>query len=126
MDNIASRDGIAGRSWARATISLENRGFGFRRDPLATESLLADSFRQLADRGLTDLVIDARDVGFMDSTGVHAFLSGKKTIHEKGSRIFLFASPAVLRVLDLLVEGPVFAARFDTIDAALAALDGSE
>lgn len=89
---------------------------------LATASTIAPHFRALADEGRTKVIIDAREVEFMDSTGVEALMEGKRIIFERGSRILLVASPAVRRVLDLVFPEPQFAARFDTIEEAMAEL----
>jgi anti-anti-sigma factor len=89
---------------------------------MATSSLVASQFRNLADRGLTDVIIDARGVTFMDSSGLAAFTEGKRIIHETGSRILLVGSPAVRRILDLVFPEQLFEARFDTVEDAKAEL----
>ncbi len=57
-------------------------------------------------------------VTFMDSTGLHALVSGKDRIHGSGTTIALIASPQVRRVLELIFPEPLFAARVDTMDQA--------
>lgn len=89
---------------------------------MGTASVVATEFRDLADRGLTDVIIDARDVTFMDSSGLAAFTEGKRVIYERGSRILLVASKPVRRILDLVFPEPLFEARFDSIDTAKAEL----
>jgi anti-sigma B factor antagonist len=88
-----------------------------------------DQFRQglasLVDRHLGDVIIDATGVGFMDSTGLHALVEGKRVIHERGSNIVLVASPPVKRILELIFPDPLFAARVATMDEALAILSKS-
>jgi anti-sigma B factor antagonist len=88
-----------------------------------------DQFRQglasLVDRHLGDVIIDATGVGFMDSTGFHALVEGKRVIHERGSNIVLVASPPVKRILELIFPDPLFAARVATMDEALAILSKS-
>lgn len=90
---------------------------------LATASTIAPHFHTMADEGRTNVIIDAREVDFMDSTGVEALMEGRRIIFERGSRILLVASPAVRRVLDLVFPEPQFAARFDTIEDAMAELE---
>ena len=89
---------------------------------LATAQRLVTAFLELADRRLTEVIIDASLVTFMDSTGVHALTQGKARIHEVGSRIALITSPQVRRVLELIFPEPLFAARVDTMEKAREAL----
>jgi anti-sigma B factor antagonist len=90
---------------------------------LATAPQVISKFQELADRDLTDVIIDARDVSFIDSTGLHAFVKGKQIIHEKGSQIILVPSPQVRRLFDLVFPGRrLFADRMETMDEALAIL----
>lgn len=90
---------------------------------MATDSLIVPAFQELADRGLTDVIVDATGVSFMDSTGLAAFTKGKRIIYERGSRILLVGSPQVRRLLDLVFPEPLFEARYDTIEQARDALD---
>jgi anti-anti-sigma factor len=85
---------------------------------LATASVVASEFENLANRGLTDVIVDARNVTFMDSSGLAAFTEGKRIIHERGSRILLVGSKPVRRILDLVFPEPLFEARFDSIEQA--------
>jgi anti-sigma B factor antagonist len=89
---------------------------------LATAPTMVSRFQELADKGLTDVIIDARDVSFMDSTGLHAFVEGKRIIHEKGSQLILVPSPQVRRLLELAFSGTLFADRVETMDEAMAIL----
>lgn len=90
---------------------------------LSSAELVTDRFAALAGRGLTDMVIDATGVTFMDSTGLHALVEGKRLVHEEGIRIFLVPSPQMRRVLEMVFPDPLFAARLDTVEEALAAID---
>jgi anti-anti-sigma factor len=85
---------------------------------MATASVVTSAFQDLADRGLTDVIVDARDITFMDSSGLAAFTEGKRVIHERGSRILLVASKPVRRILDLVFPEPLFEARFDSMETA--------
>ena len=83
---------------------------------------LTSLFETVVARGFTDVVVDATKVTFMDSTGLHALVEGKRLIHGNGTRIFLVPSPQVRRVLELVFPDPLFAARLDSVDDALAAI----
>lgn len=92
---------------------------------LATASRLEAAFQELADRGLTEVIIDASMVSFMDSTGLHALVKGKRQIHEVGSSLALVVSPQVRRVLELVFPEHLFATRVDTMEQAREALGWS-
>ena len=85
---------------------------------LATGPRLDAAFREVADRRLTEVIVDASRVTFMDSVGVHALVQGKTRIHEVCSRIVLVPSPRVRRVLELVSPEPLFAARVDSMEKA--------
>lgn len=89
---------------------------------IGTAPHMASRFQELADRGLTEVIIDARGVTFIDSTGLNGLIEGKRIIHEKGSTMVLVPSRQVRRVLELVFPGPLFAARVDSMDEALAML----
>lgn len=89
---------------------------------LASMNVLTGAFEDLVDRHLTDVIIDATGVTFMDSTGLHALVEGKRRIHEAGTTIVLIASPQVRRSLELVFPDPLFAARVETMEEALTAL----
>lgn len=91
---------------------------------LSSAELVTDQFAACAGQGITDMVIDATGVTFMDSTGLHALVEGKRLVHEDGIRIFLVPSPQMKRVLEIVFPDPLFAARLDTMDEALAAING--
>jgi anti-sigma B factor antagonist len=90
---------------------------------LSTVSIITEQFRVIADEGLRSVVIDATDVSFMDSTGLHALIEGKRLIHETGTTIYLVPSSQVRRVLELAFPEPLFAARVDSVEEALTALE---
>jgi len=89
---------------------------------IATVQRLVAAFIELADRKLTEVIVDASLVSFMDSTGLHALVEGKRQIHDVGSRIALVASPQVRRILELVFPEPLFAARVDSMEHAREAL----
>ena len=85
---------------------------------LTTAPKMVSKFQELADRGLTEVIVDAREVSFIDSTGLHGLVEGKRIIHEKGSTIVLVPSRQVRRVLEIIFPEPLFAFRVDTMDEA--------
>lgn len=91
---------------------------------MATAPSLVSAFRDLADQSLTEVVIDASGVSFMDSSGLHALIQGKRIIHETGSRILLVTSRPVRLLLEVAFPESLFAGRFDSLEEAMDALDG--
>jgi len=110
--DIEPVDGNTGRAILHLTGEID----------LATVDQFRKALDELADQNLTDAIIDASQVGFMDSTGLHALVKGKERIHGGGARIALIASPPVRRVLELIFPDPLFAARVDTMEQAREAL----
>lgn len=90
---------------------------------VATAPHLVSSFQDLADQNLTEVVVDASGVGFMDSSGLHALIEGKRIIHDKGSRILLVTSRPVRLLLEVAFPEPLFAGSYDSLEEAMAALD---
>jgi len=90
---------------------------------LSSAKVLTEALESVLVGDLRDIVIDASAVTFMDSTGLHALVQAKRNIHERGIRIILVPSPQVRRTLELVFPEPLFAARLDTVEEALAALD---
>jgi anti-sigma B factor antagonist len=93
---------------------------------LATVDQFREALAALVERHLNDIVIDATGVTFMDSTGLHALVEGKRLIHERGTNIVLVASSPVRRILELIFPEPLFAARVATMKEALAILSENE
>lgn len=89
-----------------------------------------DQFRAALDDLLknhpSDVIIDATDVNFMDSNGLHVLVEGKRVIHERGRNIVLISSPSVRRLLELVFPGHLFAERVGSMEEALAILSESE
>lgn len=86
---------------------------------ISSVHVLNEQFEVAAKARCKELVIDATDVAFMDSTGLHALIDGKRLIHQNGSRIALVPSRQVRRVMELVFPDPLFAARVDTVAEAL-------
>jgi anti-anti-sigma factor len=91
---------------------------------LATRPLLDEAMRDVANRGYEAIIMDGTGIDFMDSTGWHAFREGKRLIYGEGTKLILVASKSMQHVLELLAPTPLFAARVDSIEEALALLDG--
>lgn len=92
---------------------------------ISSVHLLRSQFKSLTGEDRSAVILDATRVTFMDSTGLHALVEGKRLLHENGLRIFLVPSPQVRRVLELVFPDPLFASRLDSVEEAIAALDGS-
>lgn len=90
---------------------------------ISSVHVLTEHLATVARQGKPNVVIDATGVSFMDSTGLHALVEGKKLIHQSGTRIVLVPSRQVRRVLELVFPEQVVAKRVNTIEEALAALD---
>lgn len=90
---------------------------------ISSAHLLTSQFSTMAADGHSSVIVDATQVTFMDSTGLHALVEGKRALHDNGKRIFLVPSPQVRRVLELVFPDPLFAFRLDSVEEALAALD---
>jgi len=90
---------------------------------MSSAHLLSDELKRVAEGHLAELIIDATAVTFMDSTGLHALVEGKRLIHDEGTRILLVPSSQVRRVLELVFPEPLFASRMGTVDEARAVLN---
>lgn len=90
---------------------------------VATAPHLVSSFRDLADQHFTEVVVDASGVSFMDSSGLHALIEGKRIIHDRGSHILLVTSRPVRLLLEVAFPEPLFAGRFDSVEDAMAVLN---
>lgn len=95
---------------------------------ISSAQVLTDQFTAISSEELSTLIIDATGVSFMDSTGLHALVEGKRLLHEHGTKIVLVPSRQVRRVLELVFPDHLFAVRVDTMDEAydlLATQDGA-
>jgi len=75
----------------------------------------------------SDVVLDLRRVGFMDSSGLNSLLTASRKLDERSRRLALVIEPAgtVGRLLDITQLGDVFS-WFEDVDAAAASLDAGE
>lgn len=95
---------------------------------ISSVQVLADQFTAISSKEVPNVIIDATGVSFMDSTGLHALVEGKRVLHEQGTKIVLVPSSQVRRVLELVFPDHLFAVRVDTMDQAydlLATQDGA-
>lgn len=90
---------------------------------MSSADLMAKQFETLTSGNKRTVILDASQVTFMDSTGLHALVEGKRVLHEAGTQILLVPSSQVRRVLELVFPEPLFAARLNSIDEAIAALE---
>lgn len=89
---------------------------------MSSVDLMAKQFEALTSGKTKSVILDASQVTFMDSTGLHGLVEGKRILHEAGTQIFLVPSSQVRRVLELVFPEPLFAARLSSVDEAIAAL----
>ena len=89
---------------------------------ISSSHILTSHFEAIARDRPSGVIIDATGVSFMDSTGLHALVVGKRLGHASGTQIYLVPSRQVRRVLELVFPEPLFAARLDSVEEALSAL----
>lgn len=89
---------------------------------LNTADKVIHCFQQLADEESTGVLIDATEVTFIDSSGLHALVEGKRLMHDLGCRIVLVPSRQVRKLLEMVFPEPLFAARVDSMEEGLAVL----
>lgn len=90
---------------------------------ISSAHLLTSQLSALTADTHSSVVVDASEVTFMDSTGLHALVEGKRALHDNGTRIFLVPSRQVRRVLELVFPDPLFAFRLNSVEEALSMLD---
>jgi anti-anti-sigma factor len=89
---------------------------------ISSAHILSSSLDEIAGLHPDKVLIDATGVTFMDSSGLHALIEGKRSLHESGASIALVPSEQVKRLLELVFPEHLFAFRCETIDEALTAL----
>lgn len=92
---------------------------------LESAHVLAEHLNALVESKPAQVIIDASGVTFMDSTGIHTLVEGKKALHQAGVSLVLVYSRIVRRVLELVFPTPLFATRAESMEEAIAHL-GSE
>lgn len=87
---------------------------------ISTAEILIDQFRVISAERIQNVILDATGVEFIDSSGLHALIEGKRIIREGGTNLVLVPSQQVRRVLELVFPEPIFAARVDSVEEAFA------
>jgi anti-sigma B factor antagonist len=73
---------------------------------LATVPILLQQMGRLHTDGVSDIMLDLRDLTFVGSTGAHAFADAREEARSRGKRLIVIgASEPVRRVLELLRLG---------------------
>ncbi len=81
------------------------------------------TFRNLAERGVARVIVDLREVPFIDSSGLAALVSGLKTMGGEAANLKLAAPQSQARLLfELTMFDRVFEIH-DSVEDALSSLD---
>ncbi len=81
------------------------------------------TFRNLVDQGVSQVIVDLQEVPFIDSSGLAALVSGLKTLGGEASNLKLAAPQSQARLLfELTMFDRVFDIH-DTVDKALKSLE---
>ncbi len=78
----------------KLTISLEGR-----LDTMTSPQLEAE-FKQSLD-GVTDLVIDLKDLAYISSAGLRVLLAAQKTMNKQGSMVIRNANEDIMEIFDV-------------------------
>jgi anti-anti-sigma factor len=81
------------------------------------------TFRDLVDQGVTQVIVDLQEVPFIDSSGLAALVSGLKTLGGESSNLKLAAPQSQAR---LLFELTMFDRVFEIHDSVEEAQSGSK
>jgi anti-sigma B factor antagonist len=83
------------------------------------------TFRDLVEQGVTKVIVNLKDVPFIDSSGLASLVSGLKTLGGEASNLKLAAPQSQARLLfELTMFDRVFEIH-DTVDDAMTSLDQS-
>jgi anti-sigma B factor antagonist len=66
---------------------------------LATAGLLRDQLTELFDVGWRDVVLDLREVSFMDTSGIHVLLDADERARADGVALTVVTDPGAVREL---------------------------
>jgi anti-anti-sigma factor len=81
------------------------------------------TFRNLVDEGVTQVIVDLHDVPFIDSSGLAALVSGLKTLGGEASNLKLAAPQSQAKLLfELTMFDRVFEIH-DSVDDAMKSLN---
>lgn len=86
---------------------------------LATVPAFAAAIDEAVDEGVRALVVDLRQVTFIDSTGLVTLLNALRRLHPDGRLAIACANPTVLRLFSVTRTDETFSI-FPTREAALA------
>lgn len=74
-----------------------------------TAPLLREGVLQATSDGATAVVVDLRETGFIDSTGLGVLITGLKSMKSRGGSFEIVCSdPSILKILDLTGLSKVF------------------
>lgn len=69
---------------------------------MATAPILRENLAQIEASGAVTIVLDLREVTFVDSTGLHEFVEARSRAQDNGHRLLIGgASPAAERLFEL-------------------------
>ena len=93
----------------RVEVRTEDRAIVFAVSgelDLATSPVLEQEIERVGDADVDLLIVDLRDLRFMDSTGLHALVKAHKQAHDAGRRFAVVQGGAQIeRLLDLTGVG---------------------
>jgi anti-sigma B factor antagonist len=69
---------------------------------MATADQLAESIAEICDQDVGEVVVDLRDVTFMDCSGVNVILDARRSADESKMQLTFIPSASVVRVLEIL------------------------
>lgn len=69
---------------------------------MVTAASLEESIAEIYDQGVDEVVVDLRNVTFMDCSGVKVILSARRTADDEKMRLSVFPSASVNRILEIL------------------------
>jgi anti-sigma B factor antagonist len=79
---------------------------------------VAAAVDELLDVGFTRIVIDLRDLSFLDSAGVHTLVSARRSADRRGSVLSVVRGPReVQRVFELTATGSLLAFEDEGVNA---------
>jgi anti-sigma B factor antagonist len=91
---------------------------------IATAPELRDRLTTAIERGATGIVVDLRDVTFMDSVAMAAILHGRTQLGEKGRMAVVLGRDSYTKLVFEIAGLPRCLALFETRDEAVAHVTG--
>ena len=77
----------------RQSTLTERSSFSWQEQiDISSAPILIDSVPSHLRGRTPNVILDATSIGFMDSTGLHALVDGKRMIHESGTNLILVPS----------------------------------